>query len=112
DDRTAHPEGQHVVVRGQDAVAGDDGVDAIPTGPERGDAAAEFHGDAEPVPAQRPQALREEARVAARVAEIADRSGDLGLDRFEDGVELRHLARVEDLLLLAVLGEEGHLLYP
>src|SRR5207245_9977928 len=89
-----------------------DGVDAIPTGSERGDAAAELHGDAEPVPAQRPQARREAARVAARVAEIADRSGDLRLDRFEDRVELRHLARVEDLLLLAVLGEEGHLLHP
>ena len=35
----------------------------------------------------------------------------LALHRLEHRVELRHRARVEDLLLLAVLGEERHLLH-
>src|SRR5207247_927105 len=78
---------------------------------ERRDARAELHGAAEPVPAEGAQALREEARVPARIPDVADGPGDLRLDRLEDRVEPRHRARVEDLLLLAVLGEERHLLH-
>ena len=50
--------------------------------------------------------------VAARVAEVADGARELVRDGLEDGIELRHLARAEDLLFLTVLGEERHLLRP
>src|SRR5580704_13013924 len=77
---------------------------------ERGDARAERDRDPEPVAAERAQALGEETRVAARIAEISDRPRDPGLHRLEGRLELRHAARIQDLLLLPVLGEQRHLL--
>jgi len=62
------------------------------------------------VPGHARQRLREHPRVAARVAEVADGARDLALHRREGRLEPGHRGGVEDLLLLAVLGEERHLL--
>src|SRR5262245_25457545 len=112
-DGAAHAEGQDVGVRGVAlAVAAEGRLDAVAPGQERGDAGAQPDADPEAIAAEGAQPLREESRVAARIAEVADGSGDLGLDRLEDRIDLGHVVGVEDLLLLAVLGEEGHLLHP
>jgi hypothetical protein len=58
------------------------------------------------------QVFDEQARVAARVSDVANGPGDLSLDRLEDRIEPGDRARVEDFLLLAALGEERHLLRP
>ena len=55
------------------------------------------------------EVLDEEPRVPARVAEVADRAGDLPAHRLEDGIEPRERVRIQDLLPLPVLGEERHL---
>src|SRR5262249_24590665 len=72
-DGAAHAEGQHVVVRGVTlAVAGEDSFDVIAAALERGDASAQPHVHPEAIATERAQPFREEARVAARIAEVAD----------------------------------------
>src|SRR5262249_8595099 len=102
---------QDVVLRLHLAIAGERGVDPVGIAAQRGDARAEPHGDAELLAAHAREVLDEQARVAARVAHVANGAGDLALDRLEDRIELGHAAGIEDLLLLPVLGEQRHLLH-
>src|SRR5438874_2569999 len=96
--RTGGPSGvmgrRHVGVGAHRAVARLHAVDAIRARAQRGDPRAELHREAVLVPRDPRQALREYARVAAGVAEVADGTGDLVLHRLEDGIQARHRAGV------------------
>src|SRR5262249_57890254 len=91
---------------GHQALAGDDAVDPVAVGAQRGDAHAKPNDHAELLLAHPRQVLDEQARVAARVADVANGPGDLSLDRLEDRIEPGDRARVEDLLLPAALRKE------
>jgi len=71
---------------------------------------AELDGQAELLATHARQRLREDPRVAARVGEVAHGARDLVLHGLEHRIEPGDRRGVEHLLLLAMLGQERHLL--
>src|SRR5262249_56889897 len=112
DARSADAERQHVAIRGHHALAGDDAVDPVAVGTQGGDAHAEPDDDAELLLAHARQVLDEQSRVATGVADVANGTGDLPLDRLEDRIEPGGPSPVQDLLRLAAPGRELPLLRP